>query len=656
MKTLRANVKGPIRIYVVETPDDLPHFYQFVNENEEFLGFDTETTGGFNWWDAPDNYGCRLAQFGNWDTAYVLPVELGEVYVQAMKWALDKVKRLAMQNRGFDIHVVEACFGVDPFPLIKKTWDTKILAHLVDSRGRDQGGIGLKLEELVPHYIDADMGARIKGSMNEIAKDMNSQKEVVGFKARDKEKVTHEFRFEDYPGLSKEWLKSEGYSYIREFKEGIYGKVTKDNVWSKVPLQHEGYLLYAGMDPIFAYRLTKILFPKISKKSLKKGLIGWEHRIHWVTYQLERTGYLVDEKYTRLRIEELKEEEKKWSAVAAEWGVESIGSSAQIIAALEGLGFKLTKRTKPSAAHPKGQLSTDDSVLKSIDHPLTEAILKAKSAQKKRSTWFENAYKNRDREGRVHASINSLQARTARMSITGAIAAQTLPSGTGYVRHCFLAEPGHVTACIDFANQELRVAAALSQDKRMLEAFAKGEDLHQLTADSAGVPRKIGKMCNFLVAYGGGPKALAEQAGISREEAKKVVDGFNRTYPGVAKLAEKRANEAKRTGGIYTVTGRWLIVDRGHEYAAINFAIQSASRDITVSTALDLDRAGFTKYMRLIVHDEIVFSFPKERAEELTAQAAKIMEFNKMGIYVPAEGEIGEQSWGSVLDKEDSKH
>ncbi|MFE8916836.1 DNA polymerase [Streptomyces globisporus] len=658
MKILRADVKGPVRIYVVETPEDLPGFYEFVNDNP-FMGFDTETTGGFNWWDAPDNYGCRLAQFGNHDTAWVLPVERGEIYVQAMKWALGKAERLSAQNRGFDLHVIEECFGVDPEPLVKKMWDTKILAHLVDSRGREQGGIGLKLEDLVPHYIDADMGARIKGSMNEIAKDLNSQKEVVGFKARNKDKETLEFRFSEYPGITKEALKSQGLSYIREFQEGIYGKVSKDTVWGKVPLDHEGYLLYAGMDPIFAYRLVKILFPLIPRKSLRSGLIGWEHRINWVTYQLERTGYLVDEEYTRLRIEELTAEEEKWSEVAARWGVQLIGSSAQIIEALVKIGHKFTrdsKRTKPSKAHPKGQLSTDDSVLKSIDHPMTEAILKAKSASKKRSTWFENAYKNRDRAGRVHPGINALQARSARMSVTGAIAAQTLPSGTGYVRHCFLADPGHVTVCIDFANQELRVAAALSGDKRMLEAFANGEDLHQLTADAAGVPRKIGKMCNFLVAYGGGAKALAEQAGIPLEEAKKVVDGFNRTYPGVAEYAKKKAVEAKRLGGIFTATGRWLIVDPGHEYAAINYAIQSAARDITVSTVLDLDKAGFTQYMRLIVHDEIVFSFPKDRAEELTRQAEKIMEFNKQGIYVPAEGEIGLQSWGSVLELEESKH
>jgi DNA polymerase-1 len=670
LKTITADVKGPIRIYVVETPEDLLHFYQFVNENEDFLGFDTETTGGFNWWDAPDNYGCRLAQFGNWDTAFILPVEYGGVFVQAMKWALGKVRRLAAQNRGFDFHVIESCFGVDPFPLIKKTWDTKILAHLVDGRATKEGGIGLKLEELVKHYVDPGLGARIKGSMNEIAKDLNSQKEVVGFKARDKDKVTHEFRFSDRPGLTKEELKAEGYSYIREFKEGIYGKVTKDTVWGKVPLFHEGYLLYAGMDPIFAFRLTKILFPLIPRKSLAYGLIGWENRLHWVTYQMERTGYLVDVPYVKMRIEELKEEEAKWRAVAAEWGVDLIGSSDQIIEALQGLGFKLTKRTKPTEAHPKGQLSTDESVLSSIDHPLTEAILKAKSAEKKRSTWFENILKNVDREGRVHVSINSLQARTGRMSVTGAIAAQTLPAGTGYVRSAFLAEEGHVSATVDYASMELMFLAADSGDRRMLKAYNEGEDLHNITAAGAfGLmgwdpndkeakhpKRKAGKGTNYTVCFGGGKKAVHEQWDISLEDAEKAVKGFWETYPATKKLSNKCSDEARRNGAVYTVTGRRILTDESRPYAGMNYRIQGTCRDITARGALELDRHGFTQWLRLIVHDEFVFSFPKDRAEELTKKAAEIIQFVYKGLLIPADGEIGDRSWGSVLDKEDSKH
>ncbi|MFD5069178.1 DNA polymerase [Streptomyces sp. NPDC058369] len=669
MKVIHSNVRGPIRINVVETEEDLQGFREFVEANP-FMGFDTETTGGFNWWDAPDKYGCRLAQFGNHDTAWVLPVEFGGVFVEAMKWALNKAKRLAAHNKPFDLHVIESCFDVDPEPLFKKMWDTKILGHLVDGRGIEQGGIGLKLEHLVPHYIDAGTGALIKGSMNEIAQDLNRQKEVVGFKARTKDKETLEFRFSDHPGITKEALKAQGLSYIREWKEGIYGKVNKDTVWGKVPLFHEGYLTYAGMDPIFAFRLVHILLPLIPRRSLHYGLIGWEHRLQWVTYQMERTGYLVDAEYTKLRIGELKEEEEKWKAVAAEWGVDLIGSSDQIIKALTGLGFKLTKRTKPSKEHPKGQISTDDSVLQSIDHPLTEAILKAKSAQKKRKTWFEAAYDNRDRDGRVHASINSLQAVTGRMSITGAIAAQTLPAKTGYVRNCFLADEGHVTATVDYASMELMFLAAESGDKRMLKAYHEDEDLHSITAAGAfGLmgwnpedkksrhpKRDAGKGTNYTVCFGGGWNAVATQWNIEESDARAAVKGFWETYPATKELSNKFTEEARSKGFIYTATGRRVLTDEKRPYAGMNYRIQGTCRDITARALIELDKAGFTPYMRLPVHDEIVFSFPKDQAEELTKRAAEIMQFTYKGLLIPADGEIGGRSWGSVLDKEGSKH
>jgi len=423
------------------------------------------------------------------------------------------------------------------------------------------------------------------------------------------------------------------------------------------------------MDPIFAYRLKHILMPLVPRKSLAYGLIGWEHRLNWITYQMERTGYLVDVPYVEARIEELKAEEAKYRAIAAEYGVENIGSNEQIVRALTQLGFELTKKTA------KGQVSTDDSVLSAIDHPLAEAIIKAKAATKKRATWFENALKYMDKEGRVHPSINSIQARSARMTITGAIAAQTLPAGTGYVRSAFLAEEGHVTATVDFSSMELMFLAADSGDRRMLQAYREGRDLHNITAatafgdmgwdpsqrDAEGKEayhpmRKAGKGTNYTVVFGGGKKAVHDQWGISMEDAAKAVEGFWKAYPATKKLAKKCSDEAMRNGFIYTVTGRRILVDKDRPYAAMNYRIQSSCRDITARALIELDKAGFTPYMRLPIHDEIIFSFPKDRAEELTKKAAEIMAFNYKGLTIPADGEIGERSWGSVLDREDSKH
>src|SRR5690606_28771970 len=134
-----------------------------------------------------------------------------------------------------------------------------------------------------------------------------------------------------------------------------------------------------------------------------------------------------------------------------------------------------------------------------------------------------------DADNRVHCSINSLKARADRMSMTNP-ALQTLPASESEIRKWFLADDGDMIVSVDYKAQELRALAALSGDPVMRQAFVDDADLQQITADAAGVDRKVGKMANFLNVYGGGPSALASQAGISLDVAKKVLKAFNDTY------------------------------------------------------------------------------------------------------------------------------
>ncbi|MFE5542802.1 DNA polymerase [Streptomyces sp. NPDC056534] len=597
MKVLHYKIKRQaVRINVCETPWDLDRFIDFIEANP-ILGFDTETTG-LDWWNSDRGFRIRLAQFGNGVESWVLPVEINPQFKAAAIWALRKARWLIAHNGTFDQHVSERTLGVTLEELAPKMFDTKIFAHLVDPRQVKEQGPGLKLEELIKFYIDPVAAAEVKGSMAQIAK-----------------------RY----------------------------KVKKAEIWPVVRTFDEEYLLYAGTDPIWAYRLLHVLLPKVPARSKAKGLIGWEHRLAHVMAKTERTGYLVDRKYAERRIAELKAEEAKWLKVASQW-VENVNSDAQLIAAFQGFGVRLTKKT------PKGNFSMDAEVLDSIDHPLAEAVKKATKAAKWRKTWFEAAINGMDSQGRVHASVNSMGARTARMSISGAIAAQTFPAGDGYVRSSFLAEEGHVSVSIDFGNMELRFLAAESRDPVMIDAFMNDKDLHQITADAAEVTRKTGKQANFLTVFGGGWKALMTNASVPEEVARRTIRAFNDTYTWVEKLSKKLMADARRYGYIYTITGRRLPVDRSRAYSALNYYIQSGSRDITARAVLNLDRAGFTPWIRLVIHDEIVFSFPKDRAEELTEQAARLMEFTVKGVLVPAEGEIGDRSWGSILDLEDSKH
>ncbi|MGI5196966.1 DNA polymerase [Streptomyces sp. CA-288835] len=596
MLNLAYRLKGQsISIRVVETERDLPEFEEFISRHR-ILGFDTETTG-LDWW--AQDFRCRLAQFGTGSEAWVIPVEKGPAFAEAVRRALLRLEWLIAHNGTFDLHVVEATLGIPMEELAPKMWDTRLLAHLVDGRAVKEKGPGLKLEELTKFYICEKTADEVKGSMREIAK-----------------------RY----------------------------KTTKEKIWKLVDLSDTDFLLYAGMDPALAYRLFQILYRLVPARSKSQGLIGWEHRLAHVTAKMERTGYLLDVEYAEARCAELSAEQQRWEIVAKSFGVENVNSNQQLIDVFTDLGVKLTKRTA------KGNLSIDDDVLSAIGHDLAHAVVRAKKAGKWRKTWFERALNGRDSNDRVHGSINSLLARTSRMSISGSIPAQTFPSGDGYVRHMFLADEGHVSCSIDFGNMELRYLAAFSRDPTMLNAFLNGLDLHQITADAADVARKIGKMANFLTVYGGGWAALMEQAHIDEETARKVLDAFARTYPGVGAFGKRLADEARKTGFVYTATGRRLPVDPGKWFRALNYYVQGGSRDVTARALLRLDKAGFTPFMRLPIHDEIVFSFPEKEAPEMAREAARLMEFTVNGLLIPADAEIGKRSWGSVLELEESKH
>lgn len=252
-----------------------------------------------------------------------------------------------------------------------------------------------------------------------------------------------------------------------------------------------------------------------------------------------------------------------------------------------------------------------------------------------------------DSEGRCHASINPLRARTARMSITG-IPAQTLPAGDWAVRRCFISDPGEVMASVDYQTQELRVLAALSGDQTMIRAFQTDQDLHQITADASGVDRKIGKMVNFAYVYGSGPRNIAEQGGIEVALAKRVIGGFEARYPRVKDYSQRLQRDAISDGFITTPFGRRLPVDKDRPYAALNYMVQSTSRDITANALLRLHDKGVTPFVRLPIHDEVLASVPAHNADTAASVIAQVMSTTFKGVHVGAEAEVGGRSWGSL--------
>lgn len=582
----------PVTINCVETEDDLEGFREFIRANLQLLGLDSETTGLDIY---SESFKCRLVQFGTERESWVVPVERGGLFSETVRQALRGVAGFVLHNASYDLQVFERTLGVSMETLWPKVTDTRILSHLVDPRGKDEQGIGHSLEELTRFYIDEDVADNVKTLMADLAK-------------------TH--------------------------------KTTKANVWKKVPLNDPHYQLYSGMDPILAMRLSEALRPLVPATSTT--LITFETKLAEICSYMERTGFLLDSEYTQSLSDRLKYDESRNNEIALNHGCENVNSTDQVADVLETMGVKIMGRT------PSGKRQVNDDLLSSIaganDSDLgvfANSVIEAKKAGKWRKTWVDGFLKQRDSHNRCHASINPLRARTARMSITG-IPAQTLPAGDWMVRRCFLADPGHLIASVDYQAQELRVLAALSGDETMQQAFREGADLHQMTADAAGVVRDTGKMANFLKVYEGGPAKLAEAAGITFPVAKRVLDAFSAKYPRVSELSAKLQREASRDGYITTPTGRRLPVDPTRAYSALNYVIQSTGRDITASAMLRLHEAGYTPYLRLPIHDEVLASLPADKAEWGASEIGRIMSTDFRGVHISTDPKVGKRSWGSL--------
>lgn len=589
--------RQPAIVNVVEDEGDLIGFRDDFLRSNNVLGLDSETTGLDIY---SDSFQCRVVQFGNADESWVIPVERGGEYYRAVKDALYQVDRFILQNAAYDLQVFEQTLGVPMEHMWRKVTDTKIMAHLIDPRSREEGGSGHSLEDLTRRYIDPDIADNVKTLMTDLAK-------------------AH--------------------------------KTTKANIWKVVDYNDPHYQLYAGMDPILAYRLWQKLKPLSSS-----GLVQYEHELAEVCSYMERTGFLLDVEYTEKLSEVLTVSEGHWTAMAATYGCENVNSPQQVADALQARGAVIPDTT------PTGNPKVDKRLLTRLageGDQLAEAVIEAKKARKWRTTWVDNFLRNRDGKDRCHAAINPLRARTARMSVTG-IPAQTLPAGDHTIRRCFLADEGQRIASVDYQAQELRVLAALSGDRTMIQAFKNDADLHLMTAQAAfgdhitkdSVERKYAKVVNFGRVYGGGAKTVAEQTGIDLDTAKRVVAGFDRAYPGVTVLSQKLQKQAREQGYVKTTNGRLLPVDPNRAYSALNYVVQSTSRDVTGRALIRLHKAGITPYLRLPIHDEVLASVPAGKAQGAADLIAEIMAEQMGPVHISTDAEVGKRSWGSLYGSE----
>jgi len=408
---------------------------------------------------------------------------------------------------------------------------------------------------------------------------------------------------------------------------------------------------YAGEDAEVTLALHQHLWPRIqAEPSLTSVYEELEIPLIPVLARMERIGVALDceqlsnqSREIEAQLSELQEQAHR--AAGHEF---NLGSPRQLQAILfEELELPVIRKT------PKGQPSTAEDVLQELaaDYELPRIILKHRSLAKLKSTYTDRLpEKVHARTGRVHTHYHQAVTATGRLSSTDPNL-QNIPIRTAEgrrIRKAFIAPPGSVLLAADYSQIELRIMAHLSDDERLLEAFAAGEDIHRATAaevfdcalDAVSTEqRRAAKAINFGLMYGMSGWGLARQLEIDRKSADQYIQRYFERYPGVQDYMERVRAAAREQGYVETLFGRRLWTEeitsrnparrQAAERAAINAPMQGTAADIIKRAMIAVDGWIQTEKApaRLVmqVHDELVLEVEEAALDQVRAAVESCM-------------------------------
>lgn len=400
------------------------------------------------------------------------------------------------------------------------------------------------------------------------------------------------------------------------------------------------------------------LYGKLSKEGLLDFFTNTEVPLMGILDEMERRGILIDRKiltrFSKKYEKEMIGLEKRICRLA---GVQFNVSSPKQLS--EVLYDKLKISTKGIKKTGGGARSTSFAELQKLlsVHPIVEPILKYRELAKLKSTYLDTLPGLADKDSRIHTTYNQAGTVTGRFSSQNPNL-QNIPvkSETGReIRRAFVVPAGWKMLSADYSQIELRIAAVLSGDKIMKEAFLKGKDIHAATASAVfNVPekevtkemRRRAKVINFGILYGMGARSLAENLGVSLDEAKKYLEEYFEDFSGVKKYIDETKDAAKSAGFVKTLFGRKRYFPElrnlpeylHHEFLrmAVNAPIQGTAADIMKIAMVRVYRAlredpAMAQNARMIlqIHDELIF----EVKDEYVTQAAHIIKREMESAY-----------------------
>jgi DNA polymerase-1 len=426
---------------------------------------------------------------------------------------------------------------------------------------------------------------------------------------------------------------------------------------------------YAAEDADITFQLKNCFTPLIKKRGVEKVFNEVENPLVRVLVDMEYEGVKVDidflNEYSKILETDAKiSEERVYEQAGVRFNLASPKQLGEVLFDILKLDAK-AKKTKT------GQYATGEDVLQKMaaKHKIVDDILNFRELTKLKSTYVDSFPELiNPKTGRVHTSYAQAVAVTGRLSSTNPNL-QNIPIRTERgreIRKAFIPrEKGRVLVSADYSQIELRIVAAISGDPNMCEAFKLGKDIHTATAakvygiKEADVTKEMrykAKSVNFGIIYGQGAFGLAENLGISRTEAKEIIDNYKKEFPNIQLYMDQQINNAKELGFVETLMGRrrWLrdinssnFTVRGFaERNAINSPIQGSAADMIklamIKIHAEMKKTKWESKMILQVHDELVFDAVEKELPPLKELILKCMkEAMVLPNGVPVEAEVG---------------
>lgn len=578
-----------VTIFQPGPEDSLGQGLRFFGE-ERIIGLDVETTFFTDLSAFDKDFRIRLLQFGTKNKALVLNMELPNSRLFAIE-VLQNPELIFCSHTNIDVLSVYNFLGVD---ITGRNIDTRMLAAMAAPDDR-LGGNDLK--SLASKHISSDL--------------LNAQEEL-------------ETKFRE--------LKSLAFPDKRHTKASVqrYG-------WDHIDVYDDTYVKYAGLDAIVCRRLLDIL---ISETHATTELLNMET---WLSAQA-----------TRIQLRGMRLDIPKLEALSKEAKAATQNAEARILeatklparspkltswltsAGVSWEGLPVTAKGSPSLTRETvGKLKSQEvsqtaaSVIADIEDFKNhqDALLKT-----------DGILSHLTDSGRIHPRLNTLGAVTGRMSSSNPNF-QNFSKEDSRLRGLFLPDKGKVLLTADFDQIELRVVAALAVEHKMIDAIHEGIDLHQLTADEIGVTRKMAKMINFLIVYGGGGKHLSDKADIPLEEAQRHVRTFRERYKSIDQFSRKLG---QRREYVTSISHRRIPVGtvkktgEKRTYANVNYVVQSSARDLLVHAWYKFAQRGRGHQVWFPLHDELICQASQHDVDATLKDMQECMTFDFMGVPITA--------------------